>query len=333
MPRKTTIVDLARELGLSKTTVSDALNGRGRVSDETRERIATAAAELGYVVNRAARSMRSSTTGAIGLYIPPVVRSFSFYMDFAFGAAQAAAGLDVDLTLFAREQDAEHPRRFSVDGAIVVDPLPDDPMVGLLLDGGVPVVTAGRDMGRAGSGVAGEIVADHQGLFGRVLDRLHDHGVRRPAFLGSDALFFSSWASEVAGAHDEWCAAHGIEPARGLVSVSSDEEALRDAVSKLVAIPGVDALVCGPQGFGGRAVAALAHLGITAGPDFPVASLVADPVTELPNPLVTAVDLAPWSFGYEATLLLDEVLCQPIRERRPILREHSASIRFADYLG
>ena len=81
---RATIMDIARELGLSKTTVSSALGGSGRISEEKRALIRETADRLGYVANRAARSLRVNRVGTIGLYIPPIARSLAFYMDFAF---------------------------------------------------------------------------------------------------------------------------------------------------------------------------------------------------------------------------------------------------------
>lgn len=329
--RLVTIVDLARELGMSKTTVSDALNGRGRVSQATRDRVLAVASELGYRVNRAARSMRTSTNGAVGLYIPPVARAFAFYMEFAFGAADAAARLDVDLTFFARQQDPAHPRQYGVDGAIVVDPLPDDPTVGMLLDAGVPVVTAGTDLSPAASRVSAVYEADHIALERQVLDRLRAFGVRRPAFVASDAVFASSWARDVITGYDEWCVDNDVDPARVLAPISAQEHELEAILRELVGREGVDALVCGPQGFAARSVPHLAGLGITAGPDFPVASLVADPLSELPDPAISVVDLAPAPYGKGATMLLGEVLSWP-EPATGVRRVHPATVRFAEYL-
>jgi AraC-like DNA-binding protein len=52
------IRDVARHLNLSITTVSRALNNYEDVSEETRQRVRKAAAELGYIPNRAARQLR-----------------------------------------------------------------------------------------------------------------------------------------------------------------------------------------------------------------------------------------------------------------------------------
>jgi hypothetical protein len=70
----------------------------------------------------------------------------------------------------------------------------------------------------------------------------------------------------------------------------------------------VDALVCAPQGFAGRSIGILESIGTHVGPGFGVASLSSDPTTELGNPPITAVDLAPWTFGREAVGLLAAVL-------------------------
>jgi DNA-binding LacI/PurR family transcriptional regulator len=326
-----TIVDLARDLGISKTTVSDALSGRGRVSEETRRLVAEAAARIGYVGNRAARSLRSSSNGAIGLHIPPIVRNFAFYMDFAFGAAHAAAELDVDLTLFARDPAVSARRGFPVDGALVVDPLRDDPTMDRLLDAGVPVVTVGYDLGESAARVSGVIEAQHGDTTRIVLDALWESGVRRPAFLGSDALFFSSWAQDVSDAVNAWYSSRGIDPAVGLVPVTAEPDEIRDTVVDLVGREGVDALVCGPQGFAARALPVLESLGVHVGSDFPLASLVGDPVTESNNPDITCAEIDPWGLGISSARLLADILLAGGDGTVPY-RSHPSHVRFARYL-
>ena len=66
--------DIAREVGVSQTIVSDVLQGRprGRVSDQTRQRILEAARRMGYQVNAAARALRTGQSRSV-LYM--VVRS------------------------------------------------------------------------------------------------------------------------------------------------------------------------------------------------------------------------------------------------------------------
>ena len=62
-----TIYDVVRSAGVSAKTVSRVLNGDGPVGAATREAIARAIATLGYVPSNAARMMRSSKSGLVGL--------------------------------------------------------------------------------------------------------------------------------------------------------------------------------------------------------------------------------------------------------------------------
>ena len=55
-----TLDDIAKELGLSVSTVSRALMGKGRVSEKTRSSVLDAAKRMGYTVNAMARGLRES---------------------------------------------------------------------------------------------------------------------------------------------------------------------------------------------------------------------------------------------------------------------------------
>jgi DNA-binding LacI/PurR family transcriptional regulator len=324
--RRVTIVEIAQRVGLSKTTVSDALHGGGRVSPATAAKVAAAARELGYVTNRAARQLRGRSVGAFGIYIPPVARNFNFYMEFAFGAAHGSAEHDADLTLFARDADVG-PRHFQVDGVLAVDPLPGDPMLQRLVDAGIPMVTAGRPPEALADAVAAVIEAPHSDLARLVLDHLRQCGFRRPAFVGSDRQFYSSWADDVRQSYLDWCATHSVEPSAFDCPLGATAEELSAAVRSAAAPADVDALVCAPQGFAGRAIGILESAGRHVGPGFGLASLSSDPTTELSNQRITAVDLAPWTFGREAVELLAAVIAG---EPRPYLnRFEKVSIRSA----
>ncbi|MDF3129053.1 LacI family DNA-binding transcriptional regulator [Kiritimatiellaeota bacterium B1221] len=62
--------EIARKLGVSQRTVSAVINNNGRISDETRERVAKACEEMGYQPNRMASGLRGSRTHAIGAIWP-----------------------------------------------------------------------------------------------------------------------------------------------------------------------------------------------------------------------------------------------------------------------
>jgi LacI family transcriptional regulator len=75
--RAVTIRDVARQAGVSLSTVSQVLNGRpGYASAATRERVLEVARELGYRPNALARGLVTSRTGTLGIVITDITRSF-----------------------------------------------------------------------------------------------------------------------------------------------------------------------------------------------------------------------------------------------------------------
>lgn len=76
MGKQVTIVDIARETGLSVATVSRVLNHHGSVKEETRARVAEAAARLGYQENSLAKGLGAETGNCIGMLIPDIRTPF-----------------------------------------------------------------------------------------------------------------------------------------------------------------------------------------------------------------------------------------------------------------
>lgn len=74
--RHITIHDIARELGISASTVSRALNNNPRISAATRERVRKLAASLGYQPNVMASSLRKGKGNTVGVIVPNINRSF-----------------------------------------------------------------------------------------------------------------------------------------------------------------------------------------------------------------------------------------------------------------
>jgi len=74
--KRATIRDVAKLAGVSISTASMAINGKDRVSEETRRAIFNAVKELSYKPNNSARNLRASKTKVIGLLIPDVLNSY-----------------------------------------------------------------------------------------------------------------------------------------------------------------------------------------------------------------------------------------------------------------
>ena len=84
-----TIIDVAKQAGISKSTVSLVLQNSSSVREETRALVRKAMAEIGYVYNRAAANMRMSNAGLIGLVINDLRNPF--FTEFATSLQMALA--------------------------------------------------------------------------------------------------------------------------------------------------------------------------------------------------------------------------------------------------
>ncbi|MCI1257360.1 MAG: LacI family transcriptional regulator [Corynebacterium provencense] len=190
MKRPPTIADVAEAAGVSKGTVSLALNGKGRVSEETRERVRRVAASLNYRPNVRARRLRGGRSHSVALMttLPDAVvggdSHLSFLLELALPLSRRLLEQGYSMLLIP-PLDADDRQRvlddIDVDGVVVVDPLRVDPVCEALRSRGVVVVTVGEvpDLevdGVVSRGASGADVA---------LGHLADRGARKIAVVVS----------------------------------------------------------------------------------------------------------------------------------------------------
>jgi len=68
-----TVIDVAKAAGVSRTTVSNVFNNRAKFSEETRNAVLTAAKNLGYKPNLAAKSLITNKSRLVGMILPSYV--------------------------------------------------------------------------------------------------------------------------------------------------------------------------------------------------------------------------------------------------------------------
>jgi DNA-binding LacI/PurR family transcriptional regulator len=100
-----TILDIARELDISHTTVSRALAGHKHISDETKDRVSLAVKRMGYVPHASARTMRGKPSSVVGLVIPDIRNDF--YASIAKIVAETLAAESMQLMLSVTEDDPD----------------------------------------------------------------------------------------------------------------------------------------------------------------------------------------------------------------------------------
>ncbi|GAA4971790.1 LacI family DNA-binding transcriptional regulator [Kineococcus glutinatus] len=297
-----TLRDVARAAGVSTTTASDALAGRGRITAATRERIAAAARDLGYLPNLAARNLRRGRTGAIGLRVPERTAGLTYYMELAIGAAERAHAEDAALTLLPT---GSPPRPgLHVDGVVVADPALGDPGVAALAAAGLPVVTCERDL-TPGAAHAGTVESDHAATAVRLLDHLAARGARRTAVLAPGTE--TAYGHDLRAAHERWCAERSVPPLVRDVGLASDPVVVAGAVAELLgSAEPPDALLVVPDGSATPALEAVRARGLHPPGDLLFAAYADGPVLRALQ--VTAVDLAAREMGRRLAGLLLDVL-------------------------
>ncbi|OBC19457.1 hypothetical protein A5788_07525 [Gordonia sp. 852002-50816_SCH5313054-c] len=189
--RRPTIKDVASVAGVSVTTVSHALNDKGRVDDGTRQRIKDIAIELGYSANPRARALRTGGGRTIGLITgleadqsPDRDSRFDWYMRTAFAGAAEALRLGYALVLMPPSDQQAWVRELTVDGVLVIDPEPEGELVPQLLGRNLPVVVIGGQIDLPG---VATVALDRRSAVAEVLKHFARRGRRRPAIVIDDS--------------------------------------------------------------------------------------------------------------------------------------------------
>jgi DNA-binding LacI/PurR family transcriptional regulator len=174
-----TLEEVARAAGVSRATVSRAVNGGARVSVRAQEAVDLAIAELGYVPNRAARTLVTRRTDSVALVVPETGNRFvsdPFLTGAMEGITKALARTEIQLVLLIAQQVGDTARllRFlragHVDGALVMSHHREDELPAELARTGLPFVFGGRPLDPGGLEVpyvdadnvgGGRVAAEH----------------------------------------------------------------------------------------------------------------------------------------------------------------------------
>lgn len=189
MAGRVTISQVAEEAGVSAMTVSNVLNGRSGASDETRRRVLEVAERLGYQANLAARNLKGSRSGLIGVMALDLTSQYG--LEIIRGIADELAGAERELLINATYQDAwreqervEFLARGLVDGVLMVAPVLEDQTVELLRRKNLPCVVI--DPRRLDVGLPRVTVDNYHGMRAGT-QHLLDLGHRRIAYIRGES--------------------------------------------------------------------------------------------------------------------------------------------------
>ncbi len=182
-----TINDIADALGVSKTTVSRAISGKGRIGEETRARVLQYIEAHNYRPNVIAKGLAQSRTYNIGLVIPGDynIVELPFFQNCMLGISKIASSLDYDvLVSIVTAEDISRLQRVvvnhKVDGFILTRTLVEDAPAEYLKKTGIPFVAIGSTMDDS----IVWIDNDHQKACRELTERLLAQNVGKIALIG-----------------------------------------------------------------------------------------------------------------------------------------------------
>ncbi len=297
-----TIDAVARSAGVSRQTVSNALNAPDRLARPTLERVLGVVAELGYQPNRAARSLRTRASRLVGLRIDPSVpgTAGSLHDRFLHALTEGSTGEGYHLLLFTPPDPADELSGFTellattgVDAFVLTDTHRGDRRLRWLTEREAPFVAFGRPWQRGPD----HAWVDVDGAAGTraAVAHLVGLGHRRVGFVGWPAG--SDVGEDRLAGWRDGCAAAGL-PTAGLTTHGADgvAEGARAAASLLDG-PGPagtpTALVCASDTLAMGVLGLLHRRGLRAGHDLAVcgfddtaaASVVPPGLTSVRQPL------------------------------------------------
>ena len=312
---KLTLKAFSETLGLSKSTVSRALGGYSDVSPKTREKIETAARELGYAPDPLARGLKRGRVESVGIVIvrgSPALYD-PFLSEFLDGVSRSlnARGRDLLVSTAGSTQEAvDVYRRLiearKVDGFILSRTETHDPRIEFLRKSGVPFVAHGRsetpddyawfDIDNEAAFVEAVTLAARQG-------HRHIAHVAAPPHMNFARLRLKGFLRGIAAA--------GIPSADAPVHTAPnlDIESGEDIARRLLLLPEPPtAIVCAVDLLAIGAYAAVKSLGLKVGRDVSVIGYDGLPFGAYLEPQLTTFDQSGGDHGAQvADMLLDVI--------------------------
>lgn len=314
--KKIPMEQIAQALGISKTTVSRALSGKGRVSQATRARVQSYLASLG-----ASATVRSAPTEVQTRNLTMVIPTHFVHLDLPFlrktmgGICTVAAQRGYDLLLcYADGSDTSQLERqlasHKMDGVILSRTLRDDPCVELLQQYHIPFVA----IGRTEDSTIPQVDQDQVGASQEMTRLLLQQGLKRIAFLSGSPLYYVN-ADRAAGYYKA-LAELRLQPDPHLVRTGIETDAQRIDALDAVLEHHPDCLLCGDDRLAFDLLLELQARKIRVPQQIRIASLFDSELTASLNPSISAVQFDSMNLGAAACrMLLDLLAGKPVRQR------------------
>jgi DNA-binding LacI/PurR family transcriptional regulator len=321
-----TLEEVASRAGVSRATVSRVVNGSPKVSPDVRRAVESAVTELGYIPNRAARSLVTRRSGSIAVVITePPGRLFSdpFFPRLLRGISQALSARDLQLVLLMpgspgdTERTGQYVTAGHVDGALLVSLHGEDPLPDRFAGAGIPFVLGGRPMRTP---AASFVDVDNRGGARTAVEHLIANGRRVIATI-SGPRDMGAGVDRLAGYHDALGdAGLAIDPSLEATGDFTHEGGTAAMERLLRARPNIDAVFAASDLMAAGAMGVIQAAGKRVPQDVALVGYDDSPVAMTLQPRLTSVRQPIEEMGHEmARLLVDRVEGTESAQRRVIL--------------
>ncbi|MEZ5534989.1 MAG: LacI family DNA-binding transcriptional regulator [Thiolinea sp.] len=317
-----TLHDVARHVGMSKSTVSLVLQGSSSVSDKTRERVLRAIDETGYVYNRKAAALRQSGRhGLIGVIVNGLNTPYSAEL------LNQLEGLSLEqdiLPMFASSSEtlAQQEKLLQLYmehnvGGFIICPAPGtrSTLLDKLWRNGFPLVQVMREV--PFSQFPAVVADNRRGLY-EATRHLIKLGHRKIAFLGGSEDI-SDYHERLAGFMDAMNEAGLSVPSGYIYPILQSRAAGRKALKALLEYdPGITAVACFSDLMAYGVLSQSREMGIKVGEDLAVIGFDDLADSRLTHPALTTVRVEAGDFAGKSLQLLKTYMSDP---QSPVTRE------------
>lgn len=327
MQKNITIADVADALGVSRTTVSRAISGKGRIGKETRERVLAYIEEHDYKPNVIAKSLAQSKTYNLCVVMPGDydVVDLNFFQECLFGIQEIAGIMEYDILLsICKYNDIAPLERIisnrKVDGVILMRTYIEDFQIEFLQKKRIPFVTIGSTRY---PGVM-QVGYNHKSACKELTSIILMKQMRRVALVGGNEehMITQSRFQGFKEAHEQM----GIEVDESLLYMGTDNNVMIDKKMNEILEQKVDCILCMDDAVCSRVLKKLREKNVHVPDDVRVASFYNSCVLENNVPSITSLSFDSKELGMVACrTLLDMIEGNEVEEK--VLLPHQVVLR------
>ena len=300
-----TIGDVAKALGVSKTTVSRAISGKGRIGDATRQRVLDYIEVNNYRPNPMAKGLADQKKYNICWAIPgdSNVYALPFFQKCMAGVCEVTMATDYDILIsLVYEDNISHLKRIvenkKVDGVILGRTLVDDIAVRYLKSMNIPFVTVGRSKEEN----VIQIDNDHENACKELTERLIERGYKKLVLIGGSLSHMVNVTRQKG--FELGLKTAGIEPDKSMLFLDNETtEDVEEAADKAIKA-GTECIVCMDDSICRDVILKLRRDGVRIPEDIGIASFYDSDLLAGYQPQVTALKYDPQKLGNRACNIL-----------------------------